>query len=97
VSLQKKFPELQIIGIHSPEFDWEKDRERMRREMQKYDVNYPQLLDDDLQYWKALGNHYWPSFYVVDKEGKIRGSFAGETHEGDAQARKIEALIETLK
>jgi hypothetical protein len=87
---------LQIIGIHTPEFDWEKDRSRMRREMQKYDVSYPQVLDDDFKYWKALNNRYWPSFYVIDKQGKIKGSFAGETHEGDSQAAKIEAMISEL-
>jgi hypothetical protein len=87
---------LQIIGIHTPEFDWEKDRSRMRREMQKHNVNYPQVLDDEFKYWKALNNRYWPSFYVVDKQGKIRGSFAGETHEGDDQAKRIEAMIVEL-
>ena len=91
--LQKKYPELQIIGIHTPEFDWEKDRQRMRKEMEKYRVTYPQILDDDFKYWKALGNRYWPSFYLVDKKGKIRGSFAGETHQNDSQAKQIEAMI----
>jgi hypothetical protein len=43
-----------------------------------------------------LGNLYWPSFYVVDKQGIIRGRFFGETHINDNQAKKIEALIGVL-
>jgi hypothetical protein len=65
VSLQKKYPDLQIIGIHSPEFDYEKDRKRMRDVMTKYNINYPQVLDDNHDYWKTE-YRYWPSFYIVD-------------------------------
>ncbi len=96
MALQKKYPALQIIGIHSPEFAWEKDRGRMREAMQKYGVTYPQVLDDSFEYWNSLGNRYWPSFYIVDKQGKIRGRFFGETHAGDNQAKRIEEMIETL-
>jgi hypothetical protein len=97
VSLQKKYPSLQIIGIHTPEFSWEKDRGRMREEMKKFGMNYPQVLDDKYDYWNALENLYWPSFYVVDKQGTIRGRFFGETHINDNQAKKIEALIVALE
>ena len=96
VSVQKKFPNLQIIGIHSPEFDYEKNRNQLRSTIKKYEVTFPQVLDDNHDYWERLNNHYWPAFYVVDKQGKIRGRFAGETHENDAQAREIESLIAKL-
>jgi hypothetical protein len=96
VSLQRKFPDLQIIGIHTPEFSWEKDRARMREEMKKLGMNYPQVLDDNYQYWNALGNVYWPTFYLVDKQGTLRANFFGETHADDNQAKKIEALIKSL-
>ena len=68
----------------------------MRSEMKKYGVTYPQILDDDLGYWKALRNRYWPSFYIIDKQGEIRARFSGETHTNDSQARQIEKLIENL-
>jgi hypothetical protein len=58
VSLQKKYPDLQIIGVHSPEFDYEKDRKRMRDVMTKYNIHYPQVLDDNHDYWKKLNNRY---------------------------------------
>jgi len=96
VSLQKKFPDLQIIGVHSPEFGYEEDRSRMRQVMSQYGAVYPQILDDDHEYWNKLSNTYWPSFYIVDKAGNIRGRFSGETHAGDAQAMKIEKLIQDL-
>jgi glutathione peroxidase-family protein len=96
ISLQSKFPNLQLIGIHSPEFDYEKDRKQMQVVMTRYHVTYPQVLDDNHDYWNSLGNSYWPAFYVVDRRGRIRGKFAGETHPQDAQARAIEELIEAL-
>jgi glutathione peroxidase-family protein len=96
VSLQKKFPGLQIIGIHSPEFEHEKNRHKLRETMAGYHVSYPQVLDDDHNYWNQLNNRYWPAFYLVDKQGNIRGKFAGETHVNDSQAKQIEKLIHTL-
>lgn len=96
VSLEKRYPALQIIGIHSPEFSYEKDRKRLRDVMVKYNISYSQVLDDDHEYWKSLNNRYWPSFYIVDKQGAIRGEYAGETHTGDAQARQMEEVIGAL-
>ncbi|MCI0414507.1 redoxin domain-containing protein [bacterium] len=96
VSLKTKFPQMELIGIHSPEFDHEKDRNKLRETMASYKVTYPQVLDDDFAYWRQLNNRYWPAFYVVDKQGKIRGKFAGETHPNDSQAKRIEGLIEEL-
>ena len=96
VSIHKKFPELQIIGVHSPEFDYEKDRTKLRQAMKSYGVEYAQLLDDNHEYWNQLKNHYWPAFYIVDKEGKIRSFYAGETHAGDSQSQAIEKQIQSL-
>ena len=68
----------------------------MREEMKKLNMNYPQVLDDNYAYWKALGNTYWPSFYIIDKQGIFRGYYFGETHQDDSQAKKIEAVIAAL-
>lgn len=87
---------MEVIGIHSPEFDHEKDRSKLRETMAGYKVTYPQVLDDDHNYWRQLNNRYWPAFYIVDKQGKIRGKFAGETHPDDPQAKRIEKLIDEL-
>ena len=95
-SLTSRFPGLQIVGVHTPEFAHEKDRNALRKTMEKYRIAYPQLLDDDKKYWRSLNNRYWPAFYVVDSQGRIRGKFVGETHAGDDQAKRIEGLIQQL-
>ena len=54
------------------------------------------MIDNDFSYCKALNNQYWPAFYLIDKRGKIRYRFAGETHCGDSRAREIELRIGEL-
>ena len=53
-------------------------------------------MDNDFAYWNAVNNRYWPAFYLVDKEGKLRHLFVGETHEKSRKAESIEAAIEAL-
>ncbi len=59
-------------------------------------LHHPVMMDNDFAYWRSLNNQYWPAYYIVDKHGKIRGAFVGETHEGDPRAKQIENLIATL-
>ncbi|MGD2118237.1 MAG: redoxin domain-containing protein [Chromatiales bacterium] len=87
---------LQVIGIHSPEFEHEKKRDNVIAKMKKFGLHHPVMLDNDFRYWKALNNHYWPAFYLIDKQGRIRASFIGETHKGDANAERIEQMIGEL-
>jgi glutathione peroxidase-family protein len=87
---------LQVIGVHSPEFDAEKVRASIEAATKKYELGFPVMIDNDHSYWNALGNSYWPAFYLVDKQGRIRASFVGETHDGDANAQKIEAAVKAL-
>lgn len=87
---------LQVVGVHSPEFDAEKIRGSIEAATRKYDVKFPVMIDNDHSYWNALGNSYWPAFYLVDKQGRIRASFVGETHDGDANAQRIEAAVKAL-
>jgi hypothetical protein len=54
------------------------------------------MIDNDFAYWRALGNRYWPAFYVVDKQGRIRARYIGETHQGSRQAKLIEQQIRDL-
>jgi len=53
-------------------------------------------MDNDFAYWRALGNRYWPAFYLVDKKGQIRHRHVGEIHDGDTRAGLIEDQIRTL-
>ncbi len=87
---------LEVLGVHSPEFDHERDRRRVAAKAREFGITHPVMIDNDFAYWKALDNQYWPAFYVIDRQGAIRGRFVGETHSGDRRARQIESLIATL-
>lgn len=86
----------QVIGIHSPEFEHERNADRVAAKIEAFGLRHPVMLDNDLAYWRALDNHYWPTYYLVDKAGRLRYRFVGETHAGDANARAIEAAIQKL-
>lgn len=86
----------QVIGVHSPEFDHEHDPAAVAAKVREFGLQHPVMLDNDFAYWRALGNRYWPSFYLVDKAGRIRFEHVGETHRGDARARRMEAQIRQL-
>jgi hypothetical protein len=85
-----------VLGIHSPEFAHERDRDSVEAEVKRHRLAYPQFLDTELAYWNALGNEYWPTTYLVDRCGRIRERHIGEVHEGESGSRRLEASIETL-
>jgi hypothetical protein len=87
---------LSVVGIHTPEFEWERDRSSVEAEVRKHGLAFPQLLDNDNAYWNALDNEYWPSTYLVDRCGRIRARHIGEVHAGQASGRELEAQIEAL-
>ena len=86
----------QVIGIHTPEFGHEKDAQNVAKKIKEFKLHHPVMMDNDFRYWKALSNRYWPSFYIIDKQGQIRFTHIGETHSGDRNARSIEAEIRQL-
>lgn len=69
---------LVIIGVHSPEFDFEKDPKNVQKALEKYQVNWPTVMDPDMKVWSLYANHYWPAKYLVDHNGKIIFSHFGE-------------------
>ena len=71
-------------------------RANIEKKVKEFDLKHPIMIDNDFSYWNALGNRYWPAFYLIDKQGRLRALYAGETHEGDPQARRIEADIRSL-
>lgn len=97
-AVQKEFPadSLTVIGIHTPEFDSEKDRVNIEKNMRRLGIRHPVMIDNDYAYWHRLQNHYWPTFYLADREGIIRGVYIGETHIGDAQAGAMQRQIREL-
>lgn len=63
---------LLIIGVHSPEFDFEKVRENVVEAAKKYSLTYPIAQDNDFVTWKNFNNHYWPAKYLFDRDGNLR-------------------------
>ena len=67
-----------IIGIHSPEFDFEKVHSNVEAAVKRDDVTWPVALDDDMTIWNAFNNQYWPADYIADRTGHIRYTHFGE-------------------
>ncbi len=87
---------LQVIGVHSPEFQNERVPQSVASKVREFKLDHPVMIDNDFSYWNAIGNEYWPAFYLVDKRGRLRYRFAGETHAGDRRALEIEGRIDEL-
>ena len=96
VEAKYKSKGFQIIGIHSPEFDYEKDHANIKAKIKSFKISNPVMVDNDMAYWRKMKNQYWPAYYIVDKKGRVQARFIGETHQGSDQGNKIEALIEVL-
>ncbi|HSD05176.1 MAG TPA: redoxin family protein [Nitrosopumilaceae archaeon] len=84
---------LLIIGIHSPEFEFEKDINNVKMAVQQYGITYPVVLDNDMKTWKAFENRYWPRKYIADSEGYIRYDHIGEG-DYDKTEKMIQQLLE---
>ena len=69
---------LVVIGVHSPEFGFEKDVANVRRAAKSLGVSYPVAVDSDHAIWDGFDNQYWPALYFVDAKGKIRDHHFGE-------------------
>jgi thiol-disulfide isomerase/thioredoxin len=69
---------LVIVGIHSPEFEFEKNIDNVKQAVARFGIKYPVLLDNDHGTWNAYQNNYWPRKYLVDSEGYIRYDHIGE-------------------
>jgi cytochrome c biogenesis protein CcdA/thiol-disulfide isomerase/thioredoxin len=69
---------LVIVGVHSPEFAFEKDAANVARAVKDLDVRYPVALDNNYAIWRRFDNHYWPAHYFVDAQGRMRGHHFGE-------------------
>jgi len=82
---------LTIIGVHSPEFAFEKDEANVQSAVRALGVAYPVALDNEYAIWRAFNNQYWPAHYFVDAQGRIRGH-----HFGEGDYERSEALLRTL-
>ncbi len=82
---------LLIIGIHSPEFEFEKDRQNVELAISKHGITYPVVMDNEWETWKAFENRYWPRKYIADHEGYLRYD-----HIGEGAYQETEKIIQQL-
>jgi hypothetical protein len=69
---------LVVIGVHTPEFPFEKDIENVRRALNSMRIDFPIAIDNDYAIWRAFNNNYWPALYFIDTNGRIRHHHFGE-------------------
>jgi cytochrome c biogenesis protein CcdA/thiol-disulfide isomerase/thioredoxin len=81
-----------VIGVHAPEFAFEKDPANVKRAVHDLGVTYPVAMDNDLRIWQAFNNQYWPAHYFIDAAGRIRGHHFGEG-DYDVSERVIQKLL----
>jgi thiol-disulfide isomerase/thioredoxin len=82
---------LVIVGVHSPEFTFEKNYANVKDAVQRFGITYPVILDSDHGTWNAYENNYWPRFYLIDTQGYIRYD-----HIGEGDYNQIEKSIQSL-
>jgi thiol-disulfide isomerase/thioredoxin len=80
-----------VIGVHTPEFSFEHDLERVRQATKDMAIAYPVAADNDYAIWSAFDNHYWPALYFVDRDGIIR-----DQHFGEGRYEQSERVIQRL-
>lgn len=85
-----------VIGIHTPEFSHERVRANVKAKIDEFELHHPVMMDNNFTYWHMMGNKYWPTFYLIDKQGQVRSIYIGETHTGSRQAEAIEKDIQEL-
>jgi len=82
---------LLVVGVHTPEFDVERDVDNVAQAARALGVDYPIAVDTDYAIWQAFGNHYWPALYVVDAQGQIR-----HHHFGEGDDERSERIVRRL-
>lgn len=80
VSWDKKYRDkgLVVVGIHSPEFDFEKNRDNVKAALTRYGISHPVALDNRLATWTNFRNQFWPAYYLINKQGKVVYTHYGE-------------------
>jgi thiol-disulfide isomerase/thioredoxin len=82
---------LVVVGVHAPEFGFERDLDNVRRAAGELGVGYPVVIDNDFAIWRSFDNHYWPAIYLVDRDGRV-----GFHHFGEGAYEETERAIQQL-
>jgi thiol-disulfide isomerase/thioredoxin len=83
---------LVVIGVHTPEFEFERDEGKVRRAARDIGVDYPVAIDSNREVWRAFGNRYWPALYFIDAGGAIRHRHFGEGDYAESE-RMLQRLL----
>jgi thiol-disulfide isomerase/thioredoxin len=82
---------LLVIGVHTPEFGYEKDRDNVERAVRELGITYPVVMDNQYEIWNAYKNTYWPAQYLMDAHGRQRYQ-----HFGEGAYQETETMIQSL-
>ena len=82
---------LLVIGVHTPEFAFEKDRGNVERAVRDLGITYPVVMDNEYEIWNSYQNRYWPAQYLMDAQGQIR-----HKHFGEGAYQETENMIQKL-
>jgi len=82
---------LTVVGVHTPEFRFERDLDNVTAAVRDFRVDYPVALDSDYRVWNAFANHFWPAVYIADVDGRIRYH-----HFGEGEYAATEMVIQQL-
>jgi uncharacterized protein YbjT (DUF2867 family) len=85
-------PEFSVVGVHTPEFAFEGSVQNVERAVREQGLEYPVGVDNDFVAWNAYGNRYWPTMYLIDRDGRIRYTQVGEGNYGHTEGA-IRALL----
>jgi len=87
---------LTVIGVHAPEYEFEKSRDRVMKYAERFGMHHPHFLDNELAYFSALGTVRRPEFLLVDRQGLLRAKVNGEMNDQNPDSRAFEAMVKEL-
>jgi cytochrome c biogenesis protein CcdA/thiol-disulfide isomerase/thioredoxin len=85
---------LVVLGVHAPEFAFEKDLKNVQRAVNEMKIGYPVALDNNFSIWQSFNNQYWPAHYFIDAQGRIRGHHFGEGNYDESEMLIRQLLVD---
>lgn len=83
---------LVVVGVHTPEYDEERDVTSLKQAISTLGIRYPVAMDNDQRIWNAYGNRYWPAIYLIDRDGHVVYRHVGEGDYDQTEAKVRELL-----
>jgi thiol-disulfide isomerase/thioredoxin len=93
---QYKGQGLVVVGVHTPEFPYERDAKNVATAIQRFSLRYPVAQDNRYATWRDYGNQYWPASYLIDKQGRVRMKHFGEGNYAETESAIRQLLAEPV-